>query len=185
MARLSTYIVHNISYIDNNIHKQPWLVSKYDCSSQKPLLTNGIWTRDHRFRSLGFRPRPTGQQKIRVYYLSGIAREEPDSPAVSALGVRSRKLSNALNGQTWDGWPNPYHLELLRASEGTLSRWSRLHLQSLAPTNPHWARVVGYDPFSLWVIHKKGLCPSSGDINRMMMIYKELSITIISITYID
>jgi hypothetical protein len=30
-----------------------------------------------------------------------------------------------------------YYLELLRASEGTLSRWSRLHLQSLAPTNPH------------------------------------------------
>ncbi|RVE42676.1 hypothetical protein evm_012678 [Chilo suppressalis] len=29
------------------------------------------------------------------------------------------------------------------ASEGTLSRWSRLDLQSLAPANPHWARVVG------------------------------------------
>jgi hypothetical protein len=42
-------------------------------------------------------------------------------------------------------------------------------LQSLAPTNPHWARVVGYGPFSLWVIHKEGLCPSSGDINRLMM----------------
>jgi hypothetical protein len=27
-----------------------------------------------------------------------------------------------------------YYLELLRASEGTLSRWSRLQLQSLAPT---------------------------------------------------
>jgi hypothetical protein len=27
-----------------------------------------------------------------------------------------------------------YYLELLRTSEGTLSRWSRLHLQSLAPT---------------------------------------------------
>jgi hypothetical protein len=27
-----------------------------------------------------------------------------------------------------------YYLELLRASEGMLSRWSRLHLQSLAPT---------------------------------------------------
>jgi hypothetical protein len=27
-----------------------------------------------------------------------------------------------------------YDLELLRASEGTLS-WSRMHLQSLAPTN--------------------------------------------------
>jgi hypothetical protein len=25
------------------------------------------------------------------------------SPAVSALGVRSWKLSNALNGQSWDG----------------------------------------------------------------------------------
>jgi hypothetical protein len=59
--------------------------------------------------------------------------------------------------------------EVLRASEGTLSRWSRLHLQLLAPTNPHWAHVVGYGPFSLWVIHKEGLCPSSGDINRLMM----------------
>jgi hypothetical protein len=37
------------------------------------------------------------------------------------------------------------------------------------PTNPHWARVVGYGPFSLCVIHKEGLCPSSGDINRLMM----------------
>jgi hypothetical protein len=55
------------------------------------------------------------------------------------------------------------------ASESTLSRWSQLHLQSLAPTNPHWARVVGYGPLSLWVIHKEGLCPSSGDINRLMM----------------
>jgi hypothetical protein len=27
-----------------------------------------------------------------------------------------------------------YYLELLRASEGALSRWSQLHLQSLAPT---------------------------------------------------
>jgi hypothetical protein len=30
-------------------------------------------------------------------------------------------------------------------------------------------RVVGYGPFSLCVIHKEGLCPSSGDINRLMM----------------
>jgi uncharacterized membrane protein len=27
-----------------------------------------------------------------------------------------------------------YYLEILRVSGGTLSRWSRLHLQSLAPT---------------------------------------------------
>jgi hypothetical protein len=31
-----------------------------------------------------------------------------------------------------------------------------------SPTNPHWARVVGYGPFSLCVLHKEGLCPSSG-----------------------
>jgi hypothetical protein len=29
--------------------------------------------------------------------------------------------------------------------------------------------VVGYGPFSLCVIHKEGLCLSSGDINRLMM----------------
>jgi hypothetical protein len=44
-----------------------------------------------------------------------------------------------------------------------------LHLQFLVPTKPHETRVVGYDPFSLWVIHKEGLCPSSGHINRLMM----------------
>jgi hypothetical protein len=44
-------------------------------------------------------------------------------------------------------------------------------------TNPLWARVVGYGPFSLWVIHKEGLCFSSGDINRlMMMIMMSLSL---------
>jgi hypothetical protein len=68
-----------------------------------------------------------------------------------SFGMRSRKISNV--GQSLDGWPKIYYLELLRASEGTLSRWSRLHLQFLAPTNPHWARVVGFDPFFLCVIH--------------------------------
>jgi hypothetical protein len=34
-----------------------------------------------------------------------------------------------------------------------LSRWCLLHLQLLAPTNPQWARVVGYGPFSLCVIN--------------------------------
>jgi hypothetical protein len=33
-------------------------------------------------------------------------------------------------------------------------------------TNPHCARVVGYCPY---VIHKEGLCPSSGDIDRLMI----------------
>jgi hypothetical protein len=35
------------------------------------------------------------------------------------------------------------------------------HQPALAP--------VGYGPFSLCVIHKEGLCPSSGNINRLMM----------------
>jgi hypothetical protein len=60
-----------------------------------------------------------------------------------------------------------YLLYAQRASEGTLSRWSRLHLQSSASTNPHWARVMGYGSFSLWVIRKEGLCPSSGGIRLM------------------
>jgi hypothetical protein len=88
------------------------------------------------------------------------------APRSVCFGVRSQKLSNV--DQSLDGWPKFYYLELLCASEGTLSRKSRLHLQSSAPTNSHWARVVGYDPFSLCVRrpNKEGLCPSSGDINR-------------------
>jgi hypothetical protein len=58
------------------------------------------------------------------------SQEELDGRAVSALGARSRNLSNV--GRSSDGWPEIYYLELLRASEGTLSRWSRQHLQSLA-----------------------------------------------------
>jgi hypothetical protein len=49
-----------------------------------------------------------------------------------------------------------------------LSRWCRLHLQSLA-TNPHWTRLVGYGLFSFYVI-LEGLCSGIGDINRLMMI---------------
>jgi hypothetical protein len=42
-------------------------------------------------------------------------------------------------------------------------------------TNPHWARVVGYGPFSLYIIHKEGLCPSS-DIKGLMMMTNALEI---------
>jgi hypothetical protein len=38
------------------------------------------------------------------------------------------------------------------------------------PANPHCARVVGYGLFSLCVIHMEDLCPSSGDINKLMML---------------
>jgi hypothetical protein len=90
-------------------------------------------------------------------------------PRGQCFGVRSRKLSNV--EQSLDGWPKIYYLEILRVLEGTLSRWSRLHLQSLALKNPHWACVVGYGSFSLCVLHKEGLCRSSGGINNLMMIY--------------
>jgi hypothetical protein len=52
--------------------------------------------------------------------------EELDDRAVSALSVCTRKLSNDRRGQSFS--------VLLRISEGTLSCWSRLHLQSLAST---------------------------------------------------
>jgi hypothetical protein len=81
------------------------------------------------------------------------------SAAVSAL-----RHEIVVVKQHWSviGWVTKiYYLELLRASEGTLNR-----------TNPHWARVVGYGLFSLCVIHKEGLCPSGGYINRLMMMIK-------------
>jgi hypothetical protein len=62
------------------------------------------------------------------------------------FGVRSRKLSNV--------GPKIYYFELLRASEGTLSRWSRLHLHPPTLTNLT-NRVVGYHPLSLCVNHKE------------------------------
>jgi hypothetical protein len=58
--------------------------------------------------------------------------------------------------------PKSYYLELFPASEGTLNRCSQLHLQSLAHTNPHWARVMGYGLFSSCVIYKEGLSPAVG-----------------------
>jgi hypothetical protein len=51
--------------------------------------------------------------------------EELDSPAVIPLGMRSRQLSNVHKGQRWV--TKIYYLELLHASEGTYSCWSRLH----------------------------------------------------------
>jgi hypothetical protein len=47
-----------------------------------------------------------------------------------------RAIAEAKHRSQWlvIGWAKIYYLELLRASEGALSRWSRLHLQSLAAT---------------------------------------------------
>jgi hypothetical protein len=48
------------------------------------------------------------------------------------------------------------------------------HVEPLVPSvfavvKRLWVRVVGYGPFFLCVIHKEGLCLSSGDINGLMM----------------
>jgi hypothetical protein len=52
-----------------------------------------------------------------------------------ALGQCARRaIAGAKQRSQWSviGWVTKIdYLELLRASEGTLSRWSRLHLQSL------------------------------------------------------
>jgi hypothetical protein len=79
-----------------------------------------------------------------------------------------RVIAEAKQRSQWSviGWVTKiYYLELRRASEGTLSRWSGC----IVSTHSQWVRVVGYGPFSLCVIHKEGLCPSSWDINRLMM----------------
>jgi hypothetical protein len=44
------------------------------------------------------------------------------------------------------------------------------------PTNPHFTHVVGYGPFTLWLIHKEDLCPNSVDIIRLMMMMEILEL---------
>jgi hypothetical protein len=97
-----------------------------------------------------------------VFMVLGLHMSQLHGPAVS-FGVRSRKLSN-IGHKMGD--------QKFVISSFTLRHvkpLGRLHLQSLAPTYPHWARVAVYGPFYFCVIHKESLCPSSGDINRLMM----------------
>jgi hypothetical protein len=84
--------------------------------------------------------------------------EELDGPAVSSL---RRAIAEAKQRWSIIGWVTK---NLISRTPPHFGRHRWLHLQSFAPTNPHWARVVGYGLFSLCVIHKEGLCPSSGDI---------------------
>jgi hypothetical protein len=84
--------------------------------------------------------------------------EELDGPPVSTL---RRAIAGVKQRWSVIGWVTKNCLSRATLSfKGTLSHWSRLHLQSLAPINPHWARVVDYGPVSLCVIYEEGLCPS-------------------------
>jgi hypothetical protein len=95
--------------------------------------------------------------------------EDLDCPAISAL---RRAIAEVKQRWSVIGWVTKNLLFLAPLCFGTLSRWPRLQLQPLAPTNPHWARVVRYGPLSMCVIQKESLYPSSGDINRLMMMMK-------------
>jgi hypothetical protein len=89
-----------------------------------------------------------------------MVKEALDGPAVSALRRAIAEVK-----QRWSvigGVPKNLLSRAPPCFGRTLSRWSRLHLQSLAPTNRHWARVVGYGAFSLCVIHKEGFAPVVG-----------------------
>jgi hypothetical protein len=100
--------------------------------------------------------------------------EEFDSPAVSAL---RRTIAEVKQRRSVIRWVTKNLLSRAPPCFGRhVKPLARLHLQSLAPTNPHLAHVVGYGPFSLCVIHKEGLCPSSGDINRLMMMISMLKV---------
>jgi hypothetical protein len=72
---------------------------------------------------------------------------------LDSLTDRALRHAIAEVKQRWSviAWATKSLLSRARASEGTLSHWSRLLLQSLAPTNPHNARVVGCGLISLCV----------------------------------
>jgi hypothetical protein len=85
------------------------------------------------------------------------------TPLPGRFSVRSRKLSNF-------GWVTKNLLSLAPPCFGRhVKPMVPVAFAVVAPTNPHWARVEGYGPFSVCVIHKEGLCPSSGVISRLMM----------------
>jgi hypothetical protein len=101
------------------------------------------------------------------------------APRSVRFGVRSRKLSNVYSVIGW------VTKNLLSRAPPCFVRHAKPLVPAafamLAPTNPHWARVVGYGSFSLCVIHKEGLCPSIGDINRLTMMTVEVGTAYLTI----
>jgi hypothetical protein len=79
--------------------------------------------------------------------------KELDGPAVSAL-----QRAIAIVKQRWSviGWVTKNLLFWVPPCFGRHVK-TLVHLLPLAPTNLHWAHVVGYGPFSLCV-HKEDLC---------------------------
>jgi hypothetical protein len=90
--------------------------------------------------------------------ISGVRR------ARCASSVLLRAVAEVKRHWSVIGWVTKNYL--LRASQGTLIPAAFAVVSTHQPALG--ARGVG--TFSLCVIHKEGLCPSSGDINRLMMI---------------
>jgi hypothetical protein len=91
--------------------------------------------------------------------------EELDGPVISALRRAIAEVK-----QLWSVIGRVTKNLLLRALPCFGRHVNPLVLGAFAvvSTHSHLARVVDYGPFSLCVIHKEA-CPSSGDINRLMM----------------
>jgi hypothetical protein len=91
---------------------------------------------------------------------------ELDGPAVSAL-----RLAIAEVKQRWSviGWVTDNLLSL--ALPCFESHAKPLVPAAFAVVSTHQPALGprGYSQFSLCVIHKEDLCPSSGDVNRLMM----------------
>jgi hypothetical protein len=95
--------------------------------------------------------------------------EELNGPAVSVL---RRAIAEVKQRWSVIGWVTKH---LLSRASPCFGR----HVKPLVPVafavvSTHRlalvsACVVCYGPFTLRVIHKEGLCPGSGDINRLMM----------------
>jgi hypothetical protein len=114
-----------------------WLVWTTDVLAQSNGGNLAGWwgTRTVRFEHAAFLSsidfKPTSVFHVNVFYMKYdvLLSEELDGSAVSAIAEAKQRSQ-----WSFIGWVTKIHyLELLRASEGTLSHWSRLHLQSLSP----------------------------------------------------
>jgi hypothetical protein len=88
------------------------------------------------------------------------------APRPGSFDVQSRKLRNVVSH--WMG-DQKFIISCFERRVKSLVLAAFAIVSTHQYPHPHWARVVGYGTFSLCVIHKEGLCPSSGDINRLMM----------------
>jgi hypothetical protein len=121
---------------------------------------------------MGKRAKQTEQASHLFSYLHNKQVDEDlDGPAVSAL---QRAIVEVQQGWSVIRWATN---NLLHSAPPCFGR----HVKPLVPAafavvsthQPALGLRGGYRPFSLCVIHKKGLCPSSGDINRLMMMMKQ------------